>query len=55
MIYFIIPLLLAVGYHTMSYGIYLVKKEKNNLAATGTFILMALSLVTPVVVIILRY
>ena len=55
MIYLLILPLLAVGYHTMSYGIYLIKKEKNNLAAAGTFILMALSLVGAVLALILRY
>ena len=55
MTYLFIPVLLAISYHTFSYGIFLIKKEKNRLAAFGTILLSLLNLVVPVYVIILRY
>lgn len=45
----------AVCFHTFSYGIYLVKKEKNSLAAFGTILLAALTAVATVLMLIYRY
>ena len=55
MIYLFILVLLAISYHTFSYGVFLVKKEKNKLAAFGTILLSLLNLAVPIYVIILRY
>lgn len=55
MIYLIILFLLAVSYHTFSYSIFLIKKEKNKLAAFGTILLSLLNLAVPIYIILLRY
>ncbi len=55
MIYLLILFLLAVSYHTFSYGIFLIKKEKNKLAAFGTILLSLLNLVIPTYVLLLRF
>lgn len=55
MIYIIAIFLLAVTYHTFSYSIHLIKKEKNMLAAIGTMAIAAISLVAPIIMFIYKY
>lgn len=55
MIYILMLFLLAVCYHTISYSIYLIKKEKNKLAAFGTIVIALLGLAAPVLMLIYRY
>ncbi|MEN6313883.1 MAG: hypothetical protein ABFD25_06510 [Clostridiaceae bacterium] len=55
MIYLLVVLLAAVSYHTFSYGKYLIKKEKNRLAAFGAILMGIINLVVPILFLILRY
>jgi hypothetical protein len=55
MVYLIILFLLAVSYHTFSYSIFLIKKEKNKLAAFGTILLSLLNLAVPIYILLSRY
>jgi hypothetical protein len=55
MIYILIAFFIAVGYYTFTYGLYLLKKEKNKLAAAGTIILAIIGTAVPVVVLFLKY
>ncbi len=55
MIYLLIPFLLAVGYYTCSYGVFIMKKEKNILAAVGTIALGIIGVIVPIIVFLIKY
>lgn len=55
MIYTLVVLFAAVSYHTFSYGKYLIKKEKNSLAAFGAILMGIINLLIPTLFLILKY
>jgi len=55
MIYLLILFFLAVGYYTCSYGAFIIKKEKNILAAVGTIALGIIGTVVPIMVLFMKY
>lgn len=55
MIFVLTIFLAAVSYHTFSYGMHLIKKEKNTLAAIGVISMAAINLVAPVILSIFKY
>lgn len=55
MIYLLIILFIAIGYHTCTYGVFIIKKEKNMLAAIGTILLAFIGIVVPIIVLFLKY
>ena len=55
MIYILIIFLTAVSYHTFSYSMHLIKKEKNILAAVGVMSMAVINLAAPMVLLIFKY
>lgn len=55
MIYLIAVFLIAVSYHTFSYGMHLIKKEKNSLAAVGVILMAVINLAAPIILFIVMY
>lgn len=47
--------LIAVSYHTFSYGMYLIKKEKNTLAAVGVIAVAVINLAVPIILLVYIY
>jgi hypothetical protein len=55
MIYLLILFLIAVGYYTFTYGVFIMTKEKNTLAAVGTILLAVIGTILPIIVLFLKY
>ncbi|HEY9061447.1 MAG TPA: hypothetical protein VIO64_13215 [Pseudobacteroides sp.] len=55
MIYLLIILCVAIGYYTCTYGVFILKNEKNMLAAIGTILLAVISTVVSIIVLFLKY
>jgi hypothetical protein len=55
MIYGIIIILAAFSYHILSYGMHLIRKEKNTLAAVGVILIAVINLAAPIILIIFNY
>lgn len=52
--YFLILIFLVIGYHTFSYGVNVLKNEKNKLAAFGVFLLAVAGVCIPAVMLFVK-
>jgi len=55
MIFILAIFLFAVSYHAFSYGLHLIKKEKNFLAAIGVISMAVINLAAPILLFIIKY
>jgi hypothetical protein len=55
MIYGTIIIFLAIGYHTFTYGIYILKNERSKLPAFAVFALAIIATVAPITALFTRY
>lgn len=55
MIYLLNLFFIAIGYYTYTYGLFILKKEKNLLAATGTVFLAVVGTLAPIIVLFIKY
>jgi hypothetical protein len=53
--YLLILFLIAVGYYTFTYGVFIIRKEKNTLAAAGTILLAVIGILAPIIVLFIKY
>jgi hypothetical protein len=55
MIYLLILILIAIGYYTFTYGVFIIRREKNTLAAAGTILLAVVGTLAPIIALFIKY